>query len=129
VEALAIAALLAAKFLVYSLYLGSLARRWNLSAPGWKWALVRIGLGLAAGGILWLIARGPGTGGGPGIDVYVVGLGMGRIVAWTLTLVLAFGERVRAPSLLLAMCVGVALSYVLDIPMFLGFLEITGGIC
>jgi hypothetical protein len=127
VEVLSITVLLAVKFIIYTLYLGSLARRWNVVAPGWKWALVRIALGLVAGGILWFIAQGPGTGGGVGI--YVVGLGLGRIVAWALTLGLAFGERVRAPALALATAVGVALSYVVDIPMFLGLLQATGGIC
>jgi hypothetical protein len=125
--ALGVAMMLVAKWLAYSFYLGWLARRWNAPANGWKWALVRIALGAAVGGILWLVVRGPGT--ADGFGIYVVGLGIGRALAWALTLGLAFGERVRAPALAGALVAGVALSYAVDIPVFFGWISAIGGIC
>jgi hypothetical protein len=124
---LGVAVLLTAKFLAYSLYLRTLARRWNAPVNAYAWAIARIGAGLAIGaGVLWLARAGEGDG---FVSAYVIALGAARVGVWALILRLAFRNRAGVARLAIGTGLGVALSYAIDIPVFFGWITAIGGIC
>jgi hypothetical protein len=121
-----IAVLLAAKFLAYGWYLGRLSARWQAARNPYRWALARIAVGAALAGLVWLAFPGDRA---SFLSTYFVALGVGRLLAWGLIIVPAFGGHARAPGLAGAIVLGVALSYVVEIPILMGWIQAIGGIC